>query len=169
MPSLATVRPTSVRRWIWLQGGKSTIVVSWAPLAAGQPVMVAEHWNGSAWSQVPTPNVVRFDEKLNAVSAAAANDVWAVGSTNRTAFAHTDPLAAHWDGTRWTIVPTPTTTGGSKSILFGVANLGGGNAWAVGRSAANRALVEHWNGSAWTIIRPPTRWHRPAARSPAAH
>jgi len=118
-------------------------------------VMLAEHWNGSAWSQVPTPNVVRFDEKLNAVSAAAASDVWAVGSTSRTGFAHTDPLAAHWDGTSWTIVPTPATTGGSKSILFGVANLGGGNAWAVGRSEANRALVEHWNGSAWTIIPTP--------------
>src|SRR4249919_4088864 len=118
-------------------------------------VMLAEHWNGTAWSQVPTPNVVRFDEKLNAVSAAAANDVWAVGSTNRTGFAHTDPLAAHWDGTSWTIVPTPATTGSSKSILFGIANLGGGNAWAVGRSEANRALVEHWNGSAWTIIPTP--------------
>jgi hypothetical protein len=118
-------------------------------------VMLAEHWNGSAWSRVPTPNVVRFDEKLNAVSAAAASDVWAVGSTNRTGFAHTDPLAAHWDGTSWAIVPTPATTGGSKSILFGVANLGGGNAWAVGRSEANRALVEHWDGSAWTIIPTP--------------
>ena len=118
-------------------------------------VMLAEHWNGSAWSQVPTPNVVRFDEKLNAVSAAAANDVWAVGSTNQTSFKHTDPIAAHWDGTSWTIVPTPATTGGSKSILFGVANLGGGNAWAVGRSEANRALIDHWNGSAWTIVPSP--------------
>jgi hypothetical protein len=124
-------------------------------------VMLAEHWNGSAWSQVPTPDIMRSDEKLNAVSAAAANDVWAVGSVNQTGFKHTDPLAAHWDGTSWTIVPTPATTGGSKSILFGVANLGGGNAWAVGRSEANRALAEHWNGSAWTII--PT----PAPAAPA--
>jgi hypothetical protein len=115
-------------------------------------VMLAEHWNGSAWSQVPTPNIMRSDEKLNAVSAAAANDVWAVGSVNQTGFAHTDPLAAHWDGSAWTIVPTPATTGGAKSILFGVANLGSANAWAVGRSEANRALIEHWDGSAWTII-----------------
>jgi hypothetical protein len=121
---------------------------------AGQ-VMLAEHWDGTAWSQVPTPNIVHFDEKLNAVSAAAANDVWAVGSTNQTGAAHTDPITAHWDGTSWTIAATPATTGGSKSILFGVANLGGGNAWAVGRSEANRALAEHWDGSAWTIIPTP--------------
>jgi len=118
-------------------------------------VMLTEHWNGRAWSQVATPNVFRFDEKLLAVSPAAANDVWAVGSTNKTGFAHTDPITAHYDGASWTIVPTPVTTGGTKSILFGVANLGGGNAWAVGRSAANRALVEHWNGSAWTIVPTP--------------
>jgi hypothetical protein len=118
-------------------------------------VMLTEHWNGTAWTPVPTPNVVRFDEKLNAVSAASSTDVWAVGSTNKTGFAHTDPLSAHYDGRSWTIVPTPATTGGSKSILFGVANLGGGNVWAVGRSEANRALVEHWNGSAWTIVPTP--------------
>jgi hypothetical protein len=118
-------------------------------------VMLAEHWNGSAWSQVPTPNVFRFDEKLLAVSPAAANDVWAVGSTNRTGFAHTDPLAAHWDGRSWSIVPTPVTTGSTKSVLFGVANLGVTNAWAVGRSAGNRALVEHWDGSAWTVVPTP--------------
>ena len=126
-------------------------------------VMLAEHWNGSAWSQVPTPNIMRSDEKLNAVSAAAANDVWAVGSVNQTGFAHTDPLAAHWDGSAWTIVPTPSTTGGAKSILFGVANLGTANAWAVGRSEANRALIEHWDGSAWTIVPSPN----PAAPTPA--
>jgi hypothetical protein len=118
-------------------------------------VMLAEHWNGTAWSQVPTPNVVRFDEKLNAVSAATANDVWAVGSIRRTSFAHTDPLTAHWDGTSWTIVPTPFTTGGSKSALFGVANRGGGNVWAVGRGETGHALVTHWDGSAWTAVPTP--------------
>jgi len=124
-------------------------------------VMLAERWNGSAWSQVPTPNVFRFDEKLLAVSPASANDVWAVGSTNKISFAHTDPLAAHWDGSAWTIVPTPVTTGSAKSILFGVANLGGTNAWAVGRSHTNQALIEHWDGSAWTIVPHPNPVARP--------
>ena len=118
--------------------------------------MLAEHWNGTAWSAAPTPDIFRFDEKLNAVSAAAANDVWAVGSKQMTGFAHTDPLTAHWDGTSWSIVPTPDVRGGSKSSLFGVANLGGGNAWAVGRSETGRALIEHWDGSAWNITPAPS-------------
>jgi hypothetical protein len=118
-------------------------------------VMLAEHWNGTAWSQTPTPNIFRVDEKLNAVSASSATDVWAVGSQNMTGFKHTDPIAAHYDGTGWTIVPTPATTGGSKSILFGVADLSSTNAWAVGRSEGNRALIEHWNGTAWSIVTAP--------------
>jgi hypothetical protein len=117
--------------------------------------MLAEHWNGTAWSPAPTPDIFRTDEKLNAVSAAAANDVWAVGSKQMTGFAHTDPLTAHWDGTSWSIVPTPDVRGGSKSSLFGVANLGGGNAWAVGRSETARTLIEHWDGSAWSIVAAP--------------
>ena len=50
-------------------------------------VMLAEHWNGSVWTQTPTPNVQFFDENLLAVSPASASDVWAVGSINRTSFA----------------------------------------------------------------------------------
>src|SRR5947209_20053021 len=42
-------------------------------------IMLAERWNGTAWSQVPTPNVTFFDEKLLAVSAAGAGEAWAVG------------------------------------------------------------------------------------------
>jgi len=118
-------------------------------------VMLTEHWNGTAWSQVPTPNVFRFDEKLLAVSPAAANDVWAVGLTKKIGFAHTDPIAAHFDGVRWTFVPTPAQPGGSRSALFGVANLGANNAWAVGHSGDNKALVEHWDGTAWTRIAVP--------------
>jgi hypothetical protein len=118
-------------------------------------VMLAERWNGSIWSQVPTPNVSFFDERLFAVSASSAADAWAVGSTNQSSFATTNPIAAHWDGTAWTIVPTPATSGSAKSILFGVAALSSSNAWAVGRSRAGTALIEHWDGSNWTIVPSP--------------
>jgi hypothetical protein len=114
--------------------------------------MLAERWNGTAWAQVPTPNVQFFDEKLLAVSASGGTDAWAVGSTNRTSFATTNPIAAHWNGSAWTIVPTPATTGTSKSILDGVVAFGPTNAWAVGRSRTGRALIERWDGTAWSIV-----------------
>ena len=118
-------------------------------------IMLAERWNGTTWRQVPTPNVRFFDEKLLAVHASGANEAWAVGSTNQTGFASTNPIAAHWDGSAWTIVPTPATTGTSKSILDGVVDFGPGNAWAVGRGRNARALIEHWDGSAWSMVANP--------------
>jgi hypothetical protein len=118
-------------------------------------VMLAEHWNGSVWTQTPTPNVQFSDENLLAVSAASASDVWAVGSINPIGAASRNPLTAHFDGTTWTVVPNPTTTGGSKSILDGVVNLGGGNVWAVGRSHTAHALIEHLTPNGWTVVPSP--------------
>jgi len=118
-------------------------------------IMLAERWDGTTWRQVTTPNVQFFDEKLLAVGASGANDAWAVGSTNQTGFATTNPITAHWDGTAWTIVSTPATTGTAKSILDAVADLSPGNVWAAGRSRDGRALVEHWNGSTWSIVSTP--------------
>jgi hypothetical protein len=56
-------------------------------VAAGTTVQgrtLVEHWNGSAWSVVPSPNVGGNDNLLNGVGA-AAGDVWAVGSSEVTA------------------------------------------------------------------------------------
>jgi hypothetical protein len=45
---------------------------------------LTEHWNGSAWSVVPSPNVGGNDNLLNGVGA-ATGDVWTVGSSEVTA------------------------------------------------------------------------------------
>jgi hypothetical protein len=118
--------------------------------------MLTEHWNGSRWSQVPTPAVPHLDESLLAVGASSASDAWAVGFEKGVGAAGRFPLAVHWNGSSWTIVPTPTQTGGSKSTLNGVVDLSASNAWAVGRSRSATALAEHWNGSAWSVVPVPT-------------
>jgi hypothetical protein len=45
---------------------------------------LTEHWNGSTWSVVPSPNVGGNDNLLNGVGA-ASGDVWTVGSSEVTA------------------------------------------------------------------------------------
>src|SRR5262249_4441608 len=85
-------------------------------------------------------------------------DVWTVGN-----FLPDDPnanpdatlsLAAHYNGTSWSIFPTPNA-GPNFNTLFGVVATGG-QAWAVGvRQNGNfqdRALVEHWDGKSWQIV-----------------
>src|ERR1051326_5711979 len=64
-----------------------------------------------------------------------------------------DTLAAHWDGTAWTIVPTPAAaSGGRLASLYGIADLGPANAWAVGQGKDARPLAEHWDGTAWSVV-----------------
>jgi hypothetical protein len=93
----------------------------------------AERWNGTQWQQTPTTNIVRQDERLLGVSASGPNDAWAVGNTNSISAASHDTLAAHWDGTAWTIVPTPAAASG-------------------GRLASLDDVAEHWDGTAWSVV-----------------
>ena len=117
------------------------------------PQIFAERWNGTQWQQVPTPNIVRQDERLLGVSASGPDDAWAVGNTNSISAASHDTLAAHWDGTAWTIVPTPAAaSGGRLASLYDVADLSPANAWAVGQGKDARPLAEHWDGTAWSVV-----------------
>jgi hypothetical protein len=88
---------------------KSLAVVSaqdfWAVgTSAGQSLI--EHRDGGAWSRVPAPNPVATGGSvvLQAVSAASAADVWAVGENS-----DGKTVIVHWNGTAWTIVPPPPT------------------------------------------------------------
>src|SRR5215472_5955939 len=113
----------------------------------------AERWNGTQWQQTPTTNIVRQDERLLGVSASGPDDAWAVGNTNSISAASHDTLAAHWDGTAWTIMPTPAAaSGGRLASLYDVADLGPANAWAVGQGKDARPLAEHWDGTAWSVV-----------------
>lgn len=115
---------------------------------------LVEHWDGSSWKQVPSPNPGGTgDSHFNAVSAVSARDVWAVGSFN------TDPqdngphmsLTEHWNGSSWKVIQSPNPTFEGDE-LTGVAATSPKNAWATGHFfAGSRSLrlVEHWNGTKW--------------------
>jgi hypothetical protein len=75
-------------------------------------------------------------------------DIWAVGSK-----------IIHWDGRRWSIVPSPDASGG---FLSDVAAVSATNVWAVGwsyvgtgTSLRSQSRIEHWNGSFWSITPSP--------------
>ena len=129
----------------------------------GNEVPFAERWNGSAWIQtaVPYGGGVVHDNFLRAVSARAADDVWAVGD-----YDHGDPSFAHfslierWNGSSWFQVPSPNPGGPThNNLLFGVATISVVSAWAVGsfsNGTALQTLVLRWNGSAWKRVRSPS-------------
>jgi hypothetical protein len=115
-----------------------------------------EHWDGTAWTIVPSPNAGKGDE-LRAVSALSSTDVWAVGDYDK-GNPKLFTLIEHWDGTAWTIVPSPSP--GYSRILYGVAAVSADDVWAVGFWAPTPytptlTLVEHWDGAVWTVATSP--------------
>jgi hypothetical protein len=98
-----------------------------------------EHWDGTSWKIVPSPNIgphsVYQSNELWGITAVSSNDVWAFGAF----FAgdgsgQQSSLVLHWNGTAWSIVPSPNPTNSSfrSDILFGGTVIPTGDLWLVG-------------------------------------
>ncbi len=121
-----------------------------------------EHFTGRTWNIVPSPNVVGVGNALYAVTAITANDAWAggfyEGPPSGQITGH--PLFEHWNGSTWSIVPSPAPPADSGAIN-GFYAISSTNVWAVGALftetavAAHSPLVEHWDGTAWSIVAAP--------------
>jgi hypothetical protein len=115
----------------------------------GNLIPLAMHWNGTVWRVVPTP----LDGAVfYSVAASSANDVWAVGYQDDPGPALFQPLVEHWDGASWTIIPVPwPPPPATINILYGVASVSPGDAWAVGSytTLQQQALIYHWDGAVW--------------------
>ncbi len=116
-----------------------------------------EHWNGTQWSVVTSPNPGSTSNALGGIGAASADDIWAVGtSSNNSTSAQT--LIEHWNGTQWSVV-TSLNPGSSSNALDGIAVISASDIWAVGsfsnNSTSAQTLVEHWDGSQWSVVKSP--------------
>jgi len=123
---------------------------------SGSDQTLVEHWNGTAWSIVASPNYGADPDSsyLQGLAAVSASDVWAVG--NYIYFpsgANWQTLVEHWDGSTWAIVSSPNPNAGDDT-LQGVAAVSASDVWAVGTAGAG-TLVEHWDGSAWSVVPSP--------------
>jgi hypothetical protein len=107
---------------------------------------LAEHWDGSAWSIVTTPNTSSPSNDLAGVACVTSSDCWAAGLSVMGLTGQT--LAEHWNGSAWSIVTTPDASSLSSDFLA-VACVTASDCWAAG------SLAEHWNGSAWSIVATP--------------
>jgi hypothetical protein len=116
---------------------------------------LAEHWDGSTWEIVASPNIPNANHYVYGVTAVAPNDVWAVGRYDPQA-GGSRTLVLHWDGTSWSIVPSPNPN--TYNGLYAVAALSASDIWAVGyyfTENTQRTLIEHWNGTSWSIVPSP--------------
>ena len=112
-----------------------------------------------AWSFVSTPNVGGGDNKLSDVVALSSNDVWAVGASDN---GGEQTLIEHWNGSAWSVIPSPNVSPSFGNRLFGVGALSANSIWACGSyfapdgSGQQHTLVEHWDGTQWSVSSSPT-------------
>jgi hypothetical protein len=116
---------------------------------------LVEHWDGSAWTIVPSPNGGTRYDALQAIVALGPADVWAVGVTQTSGpVIRNLTLTQHWNGTAWSIVPSPNRPQETDAWLLGVAAISANDVWATGFDHTG-ALAEHWDGTSWSIVATP--------------
>ncbi len=137
------------------------------------PAPLAIHWDGAQWSLVDTPTIPVPKVELKSVAAVSSDDVWAVGySYNPNCGLCSDTLIEQWDGSSWSVIPSPNP--GVDNRLHAVSAASASDIWAVGDQWLNWSthipLILHYDGANWawwTIRRSPTanstrsmRWRR---------
>jgi uncharacterized membrane protein len=131
-------------------------VGSVAAPGSGPRQTLIEHWNGTSWSVVPSPDASTgtYDNQLKAVTAVSATDAWAVGKSADTGSSTPKTLIEHWNGTNWSVVPSPDASTGFN-VLTATAAVSASDEWAVGEFASGttrQALIEHWDGTSWSVV-----------------
>jgi hypothetical protein len=137
-------RPQNARSWF--AAIFTTAADGWAVGGSDGRVAIAR-WDGRRWTGVPGADL--GDRRASFADVAALNsaDAWAVGSMS-IGPAHTGVLVEHWDGARWSVIPTPDV---GQSQLAAVAAISRANVWAVGNQVDN-TLIEHWDSDRWEVI-----------------
>jgi len=85
------------------------------------PQPLIEHWDGSQWTVVASPNPNGWSW-LNAVAAVAADDVCTVGQSR------SEAVFMHWDGNEWTVAPSPDGAG----IRYAITAVASDDIWSSG-------------------------------------
>ncbi len=133
---------------------------------------IITHWDGHTWRRIPMP-FGRFDPP-SGFAATSFTDAWAVGSyADRycTLRAHSRTIAAHWDGHRWRVTPTPLIAPDAlfsnvqiepdgTAVALGVAGtvtLGSNtcrwtphSGFRIGAKEPD-VIFEHWDGHRWSL------------------
>ena len=126
---------------------------------------LTEHWDGTSWAIVPSANTMASSagegSLLSGVTCVAVSDCWAVGfsTTSGVGGQPTQTLIEKWDGTSWTVVPSPdsNTAQTQENSLASVTCVTASDCWAVGNadiwySSSDQTVIEHWDGTSWATV-----------------
>jgi hypothetical protein len=111
-------------------------------------------WNGTSWTQIPSPNLIPFGgNRLFGVAATSDSNIWAVGTDQRPGD-NIDGLILHWDGVEWQAPTVPLSNFSGPELLASVAATNEDNVWAVGWAIPSgdqsSPLILHFDGQSWS-------------------
>src|SRR5262249_27172376 len=116
-----------------------------------------------SWIAAPSANPSTTFAYLSGVAAVpGTNTAWAVGGAIAGDSSNViQPLVERWDGSSWSVVPSPTVTTIGHADLKGIAVVSAADIWAVGDTSAfvtlhSQPVIEHWDGGSWSLIPNPT-------------
>jgi len=147
-------------------------VGTFANTAPAPDSLYALHYDGTAWRVVPmaqTGSQTNSDQPVpTSIVAVGANDVWMVG--DRSNFSTPLTLTEHWNGTGWSIVPSPydhfpNVPGSITNGALNTVTARGTEVWAGGffftfkdgdPAGVYHALMLRWDGTRWIQDTVPT-------------
>ncbi|MCE9595369.1 MAG: hypothetical protein K8S98_14375 [Planctomycetes bacterium] len=118
------------------------------------------------WSESPTPRPDIEHTILRDLDVVGIDDVWAVGDQQRVTNGtyETIPVAMHYDGTQWSVAPTPAPsmcTGCAQTWFEAVEAVSSNDVWAAGTQKittpqnpylGQQVMIQHWDGTSWTVV-----------------
>jgi len=156
-PSTASGNPAQGLAGIACTSPTSCIAVGNYTVAVNTSQTLVESWNGSTWSVVPSANSSPdADNYLNGVACSTPTSCAAVGSFSGATTTQT--LTEGWNGSSWSVVPSPNTSSSVANTLNNVTCTNPSFCMAVGyddTGSSPPSLIEMWNGTAWSIVSGP--------------
>lgn len=132
--------------------------VGWAANASNTQILIADTWNGTAWTNQTPATPAGVGANLTSVTCVAANSCEAVGSSS------TGPglfggLAESWNGAAWSEQSVPAPGGTIQSGFSAVSCPSASSCTAVGTASVSgpgplttgEPEIGTWNGSAWSV------------------
>ncbi|MEV4179468.1 hypothetical protein [Nonomuraea sp. NPDC049709] len=146
-------------------GADDVWAVGEARTASGNKPVV-QHWDGQAWTVTAIPQPPSGSGVLSGVAVRSATEAWAVGHASSSIAGRTvEPYVLRWNGTSWSLVPTPND--GDIGLTLSAVAVGpdgtvmatGDKRWrAVDGSVTRRSAVLRYDGTVWRIVPVPTSY-----------
>jgi hypothetical protein len=111
---------------------------------------LAEMWDGTTWSVIPTPNPSHLEDLFNDVSCTSSSRCIAVGYQQINSL---NPLFEAWNGVAWSVV-TPSDPS-AVGILDSISCTSATRCMAVGSVNQNGTFAETWDGKSWSVVPTP--------------